>query len=202
MKTRSNLLSILWLTCMLAVQPALAAEGKVAVGSPAPDFTVESLSDGSKQGLSALKGQVVLVNYWATWCAPCVEELPALAKLQEKLKSEGLRVFAVNVDRSRKDAQRFLEKNRLEPLQFHWADPSSGLQTQWQAMLLPTSYIINQDGVIVAKEYGPREWDGPEIEAKLRDLLKSPVIETVPTDARCAPPADGSPLPEGCTARP
>lgn len=193
---------ILVITLVLAVSSAGAADGRVALGAPAPDFSVESLSDGTQRSLSSFKGQVVLLNYWATWCAPCVDELPALAKLQAKLKDKGLRIFAVNVDRSRKDAQRFLEKNPLAPLDFHWADPADGLQSKWQAMLLPTSYIINQDGVIVAKEYGPREWDGPEVEAKLTDLLASPLKEDAPAEARCAPTADGSPLPEGCTANP
>ena len=93
--------------------------------------------------------------------------------LQEHFKGRHFRVLLVNVDKSKSAPADFAKERKMD-VPFFWTPPADGLQDKYQASLLPTSYIINQDGIIVAKEYGPRRWSSDEVKKKISDLLLSP----------------------------
>ncbi len=111
-------------------------------GDPAPDFTLRAL-DGSPRSLSELRGNVVLLNFWATWCGPCREELPQLERLQERFQEDGLVVLGVS-DENADKARRYLDENGITYPTLH--DPSSSVFRGYRVGAIPTSLIIGRDG--------------------------------------------------------
>lgn len=150
------------------------------VGSRAPDYAALSL-DGDTVRLSSLEGDVVLLNVWATWCAPCVHEMPALQRLHEELASEGLRVVAVSVDappgvlgafgQPGGNIREFRDRFALSFDILH--DPSGRIQNRYQVNGLPTTFVIDRDGRIQRKVLGARDWDVPPLSDEIRALLEA-----------------------------
>jgi cytochrome c biogenesis protein CcmG/thiol:disulfide interchange protein DsbE len=148
------------------------------VGSRAPDYTVLTLH-GEEVDLSSYQGDVVLLNLWATWCAPCVREMPALQRLHEELGDDGLRIVAVSVDgpasalnplgQFGSDVRAFIERFGLTFTVLH--DPTGKIQRVYQSRGLPTTYIIDRTGRIQRKEYGAKAWDEPAFADHIRSLL-------------------------------
>src|SRR4030042_3298294 len=121
------------------------------VNSKAPDFTLKDLN-GKTVSLSAFKGKVVLLNFFATWCPPCRAEMPALNKLYHTLKPRGLEVISVSTDRSINDIKDFLETHKVDfPILF---DADRNVAKQYRVFSMPTTFLINRNGVIVEKFYG------------------------------------------------
>ena len=127
-------------------------------GSELPDFTLKDI-DGKELQLKALRGAPVLINLWATWCAPCVAELPALDRLAQR---GGIRVLTVSQDMGQPEkVAAFLRQRgvtRLEP----WLDPANDLVFHFGAQILPTSILYDAQGREVWRVTGPLEWDGKE----------------------------------------
>lgn len=151
----------------------------VEVGTVAPDFAARDL-DGREVRLSQLEGEVVLVNIWATWCPPCLEEMPSMQRLYERLGPEGLRVVAVSIDagpgrldssgRPGGDVGRFAREMGLT---FDiWLDPEGRIQRTYRTTGVPESFVVDRTGRIVKKVIGPREWDTPDEIEKFRRLLQ------------------------------
>lgn len=139
------------------------------INSKAPDFALKDLT-GKTVSLSALKGKVVLLNFFATWCPPCRAEMPALNKLRHALKTRGLEVVAVSTDRSINDIKDFLEKNRVDfPILF---DADRNVAKQYRVFSMPTTFLINRNGIIVEKFYGEYDWTEPETKGKIEKLLQ------------------------------
>jgi thiol-disulfide isomerase/thioredoxin len=137
--------------------------------APALAFTTR---DGAPKQLADFKGKLVLVNLWATWCGPCVEEMPALDRLQARL-GDKLTILAISEDRQGETAVApFLAKNGIQHLAI-FLDPKSAATNEFAAQGLPSSYLIARDGTIVGKEEGGAAWDGPEMLAKLMPYLDS-----------------------------
>lgn len=149
------------------------------VGSRAPDYSAPSL-DGDTVALSSFVGDVVLLNVWATWCRPCVIEMPALQRLHEELAADGLRVVAVSVDappgllgsfgEPGGDVREFVEELGLTFLVLH--DPRGGIESRYQVHGLPTTFLIDRDGRIVRKVLGAREWDQGPLADEVRQLVE------------------------------
>lgn len=117
---------------------------------------------GGQHILSQFKGRYVLVNLWATWCAPCVAELPALAKLQQSVPASQLQIVAVNVGRSTpSETASFLKQHRAGALTVY-VDSNVALVRAFGAYGLPLSVLIDPDGKEVARAVGPSEWSAPE----------------------------------------
>lgn len=148
-------------------------------GSPAPEYTALSLG-GEPVPLSSFRGDVVLLNIWATWCAPCVREMPALQRLHEQLGADGLSVVAVSVDampgslgpfgQPGGDVAAFVDRFGLTFPVLH--DVSGDIQSRYQVNGLPTTFLIDRDGRIVRKELGAREWDQPALADDIRAMLE------------------------------
>ena len=129
------------------------------IGSNAPDFTVQD-SD-RKITLSELRGKVVVLNFWATWCAPCVEELPSLVNLQQKMRNKGITVLAVSVDQDESLYRRFVQDHNVNLLTVRDANQKSN--NLYGTVKFPESYIIDRNGVMRRKFIGPVDWATPEV---------------------------------------
>jgi cytochrome c biogenesis protein CcmG/thiol:disulfide interchange protein DsbE len=125
------------------------------IGSSAPDFTVENVT------LSRLHGQVVVLNFWATWCAPCVEEVPSLVEMQRRMKGKGVTVLAVSVDADEGAYQRFVKNHNVNLLTVRDADQKSN--SLYGTSVFPETFIIDRNGVVRRKFIGAVDWTEPEI---------------------------------------
>jgi peroxiredoxin len=145
------------------------------VGSRAPDYTARTLT-GEPVALSRFQGEVVLLNVWATWCAPCVKEMPALQRLHETLSADGLRIVAVSVDAAplggadRAAINEFIERFGLTFTVLH--DPSGRIQRVYQTKGLPSTYLIDREGRIRRKVLGAAAWDERTYADEVRRLLE------------------------------
>lgn len=141
-------------------------EPSVAGKTPA-DFTFQM--DGKPTRLSDLRGKVVVLNFWATWCPPCVEEMPSLNRLHDKISVQGGLVLGVSVDEDVEAYTRFLTEHHIRfP---NHREPTRQLAERYGSTMYPETYIIGRDGRIARKIIGPRDWDGEEMLGYIRGLL-------------------------------
>jgi peroxiredoxin len=143
------------------------AESKT--GTKAKDFTVSSLT-GEEISLAQLRGKVVLINFWATWCMPCREELPRLSSLQEKLRMRGLVVLAISVDNERENIAEFLRQNGVK-LQAFW-DRDKRISRLYDPQTMPSSYVIDRNGSLRFIHNGYSDSELKQIDAEINQLLK------------------------------
>ncbi len=136
-------------------------------GKKAPDFAL-TLAE-KPMHLSDLRGKVVVLNFWATWCPPCVEETPALNRLQQRIASRGGLVLGVSVDEDQSAYERFLKQQGVAFSTFR--DPSRKISLDYGTSLYPETYILDHNGKIARKVIGPQQWDSPEMLAYLDSLL-------------------------------
>jgi cytochrome c biogenesis protein CcmG/thiol:disulfide interchange protein DsbE len=158
---------LVWgLLAALVVATACAPATVARVGSPAPDFTLPSV-DGPPVRLADLKGRPVFVNFWATWCAPCREEMPAMQALYERYRDQGLVLLAVNMEEDEARVRRWIEQGGYT---FTFLLDSDGqLVKRYNVNAAPTSYFIDRDGVIRDLKLGAIS--PAEMETKVRGLL-------------------------------
>jgi len=143
---------------------------------PAPLETFATL-DGARVRLADFKGRVVLLNFWATWCAPCIREMPSLDRLQAVLEDRGLAVLAISIDRGgAKVVRPFAKRLGLERLALY-LDAKGALFQAFGVTGLPTTFLIDRQGDIVGAYPGAAEWDGPEARALIEHYLRQPASE-------------------------
>jgi thiol-disulfide isomerase/thioredoxin len=142
----------------------------VEVDSQAPDFQATTLADGKAKSLADYKGQVVLLNVWATWCAPCRVEIPSIEHLYQELGPEGLKVVAVSIDEAGPEVVREFARERGVSFEI-LLNPSRTIERIYQTTGVPESFVINRHGVIVKKVIGAWEWDAPVNRDLFRRLL-------------------------------
>jgi peroxiredoxin len=144
---------------LLALSGCYSGTRPPRIGSNAPDFTVQ---DGqTKVTLSQLRGQVVVLNFWATWCAPCVEEVPSLVEMQRRLKAKGVTVLAVSVDVDDNAYRQFVKNHNVTLLTVR--DPDQKSSALYGTHLFPETYVIDRNGVMRRKFIGAVDWTEPEI---------------------------------------
>jgi peroxiredoxin len=142
-----------------------AVEGRLA-----PDFTLKELS-GRPVQLSSLKGKVVLLNFWATWCPPCREEVPSLVRLNRAMQGKAFQMLAVSIDEGGQDAvAAFFRKTgaALPAL----LDTDGAVARRYGTTGVPETFVIDAKGVIVKKVVGAMDWSSPEVLAALEDLVR------------------------------
>lgn len=166
--TRTRI-TVAWLGgLMLLLAPVLsAAEFELsAVDRALPVFEMAGLNDDVWDN-KALSGKPYIVNFWATWCAPCVHELPAMNRAAEKLIDEGIGMLAINMGENPAAIASFMQR---VPIEFPVALGTQATFSDWKILGLPTTYIVSTEGNIIASAVGPREWDDPEFIAYMLTL--------------------------------
>ncbi len=138
-------------------------------GDPAPEFRLQALS-GQYVSLSDLRGKVVMVHFWATWCPPCVEELPTLAKLYQEFIGRDFVMLAVSVDEGgAKAVTSFLQRNGLNiPVLL---DPDRITAGRYGTFKFPETYLVDREGVVKYKVIGPRDWRDPAALQLLQNMI-------------------------------
>jgi thiol-disulfide isomerase/thioredoxin len=129
-------------------------------------------ANGAEKSLADWRGKVVLVNLWATWCAPCRKEMPALDRLQKELGSPKFEVVAISVDRTGlAGARKFLDETKVENLALY-ADPTTRLSSQLKAVGLPITVLLDAQGREIGRLVGPAEWDSDDAKRLIRAVMK------------------------------
>ncbi len=158
------------MTAMAIAAGALASTHASAQveGKPAPAFELPATTSPNLR-LADLKGRVVLVDFWASWCAPCKQSFPWMNEMQAKYGPKGLTIIGINVDKKREDADRFLAST---PAQFTVAFDATGKVAQvYQPKGMPTSFLIGADGVVRNVHVGFKDGDREELELELASAL-------------------------------
>jgi peroxiredoxin len=138
--------------------------------SLAKDFSLPLLGGGT-QTLSALKGKVVFLNFWATWCPPCQAEMPSMEKLYRHLEKAGLEFLAVDIQEDTKEVEAFITESSLNfPVAL---DESGRVSRLYGIRNIPTTFIIDKNGMIIASVVGSRDWDSPAVIIAFETLLNN-----------------------------
>jgi cytochrome c biogenesis protein CcmG/thiol:disulfide interchange protein DsbE len=151
---------------LLALSGCYSNSRPPRIGSAAPDFTVQDSQN--KVALSQLHGQVVVLNFWATWCAPCVEEIPSLIEMQRRMKTKGVTVLAVSVDVDESAYKQFVKDHNVNVMTVR--DPSGKSNGLYGTFKFPETYVIDRNGVMRRKFIGAVDWTQPEITEFLSKL--------------------------------
>lgn len=155
------------LVCALAL-PAAAQPLKRWSG-PTPPLELVDL-EGKRHRLADYRGSAVVLNFWATWCVPCRDEMPSLERLRASLKGRPVVILAVNLAEPDSRVRKFLD---AVPVRFPiLMDRDAGVAKAWQAKLLPATYVIGPDGAIRYRHLGELDWSKPEVRAQIVELLK------------------------------
>ncbi|MFQ5464489.1 MAG: TlpA disulfide reductase family protein [Thermodesulfobacteriota bacterium] len=141
----------------------------VVAGSEVIDFTLPDL-DGYPTKLSDFKGKVVFLNFWATWCKPCEDEMPSMQMLYETLEGEPFEIVAVSVDSESADVvKEFVEKYGITFTVLH--DRKGRVKETYKTTGVPETFIVDQNGYVAEKFWGPRDWTEPDSIRTINDLL-------------------------------
>jgi len=166
---------VLTLFLLLAMGPHNSTGGTVSPieadkqnNAKAPDFTLRDVS-GKTVSLSSLKGKVILLNFWATWCPPCKAEMPSMNKLYKSLRQRGLEVIAVSTDTSLVSVKDYLNSSRFDFTIVH--DEQRTIAKQYKVFSMPTTFLIDRNGFIVEKYYGEYDWTDAEVRKQIEKLL-------------------------------
>jgi cytochrome c biogenesis protein CcmG/thiol:disulfide interchange protein DsbE len=143
-------------------------ENVVAVGDKAPGFSI--VTDGGKQiSRSSFGGRVLVLNFWATWCPPCVEEIPSLDAFQKQLAASGVVVLSVSVDKDEQVYRDFLKKANVSFLTAR--DPDAKISGDYGTFKYPETYVIDSTGKVVQKHIGAQAWTDENLLRSIQSLL-------------------------------
>jgi peroxiredoxin len=144
------------------------APAPVGRGSPAPDFSLPRLDGGAALSLAELRGRVVLVNFWATWCQPCEAEMPALERLYRSLSGSPFELVAISVDEDAEAVKRFRDRLGLSfPILL---DPERRVAERYQTFRFPETLLLDAEGRVVERYVGEKEWDAEAYLSRIRRL--------------------------------
>jgi peroxiredoxin len=142
------------------------------VGQPVADFVLSDLQ-GRQVRLSSMRGKVVFINVWATWCQPCIDEMPTIQRLYEQMRARGLEVLTISLDPlGAQIVEPFMQRYQLTfPVLL---DPKSQVEKLYGTTGVPESFVVDQNGRLVEKVVGPRDWSDPQTLAMFQRLLQAP----------------------------
>jgi peroxiredoxin len=158
-----RLRSRFWIVCLelsfLVTSACSRGSRPAGIGANAPDFTLQD--PDRKIALNQFRGQVVVLNFWATFCAPCVEEMPSLVEMQRRMKAKGIEVVAVSVDQDADAYHRFVRDHNIDLVTVR--DPQQTLAGLYGTFKFPETYVIDRNGVMRRKFIGAIDWTEPDI---------------------------------------
>ena len=150
---------------------ASAASGPVLTslsGDPAPALVLKDVN-GATHDLARYRGSVVLINFWATWCIPCRDEMPSIQKLRDRLAGKPFVVFAVNVDEPDSRVRSFLNETRLDlPVLL---DQNKTVTRAWSVRVMPTTFVVGRDGRVRYRAVGDLDWSSDAVVGTILQLL-------------------------------
>ena len=152
----------------LAAGASSAADLKPWAGGPPPAFTLKDL-DGRLHPLSDYRGKVILINFWATWCGPCRDEMPSIQSLKEKLAGKPFAVLAINLDEPESRVRTFLSQMKVDFTIL--LDPEKLTAKTWDARILPATFIVGPDGRIRYSLIGEINWGHEHVVSRISELL-------------------------------
>jgi len=170
--------STVWLAVGVAVAGVLAwlvsgeAPPPVDRGSPAPAFELPRVGDDGTVSLASLRGKVVLLNFWATWCKPCEDELPAMERLHRTLAGTDFALVGISVDADAAPVREFRDRIGLGFTLL--LDSDQRVARSYQTFRFPETLLIGRDGVILERYVGSKEWDSPAYVERIRRVLETP----------------------------
>ena len=166
-RTFQVLIGVLLVALSLVVAKAFQ-EKIINAGDTAPGFTITTDS-GRQISPANFGGRVLVLNFWATWCPPCVEELPSLNEFQRQLAGSGVVVVGVSIDKNEKIYRDFLKRARIT---FETArDPEANISSDYGTFKVPETYIIDRTGTVVEKLINLQDWTDPNLVARVKRLL-------------------------------
>lgn len=167
--TRNEVRRLSLIFSSLAVLGLAQVVSALDVGTAPPDIGLTAL-DGTRVSLATLRGKVVVVDFWASWCAPCKQEMPVLESLYKRFKQRGLVVVGVSVDNERANAERFIQGVRVSFPIVHDAEHS--VADRYHPPKMPTSYVIDRAGKVRYVHAGYRAEDARKLEQEITSLLQ------------------------------
>ena len=178
MTTRS-LLTITFAVALAAVGgvwikslvPPESPSGSLQFLSAAPELPIFDRS-GARTDLSKEKGDIFIIHFWATWCPPCVEEIPALSRFWDKYRTRSdIKLFAISVDKDWKTIDDFMKKNPSQIPLYH--DPGAATARRFGTTQYPETYVVNRSGRVLFRVQGGVNWSDPEVRSRIEQLLAS-----------------------------
>ena len=158
----------------------------------APGFSLET-RDGHKVGIKDFRGKVVLVNFWASWCEPCIAELPSLLRMRAAMPGDKLEVLAVSVDKNWDDVAKLVDLSRTGDAPVYLLDPEAKVPAAYGTVKFPETYIVDHQGRIVAKFIGSRTWDSDLFKNFFNSLFAAMDAPANPRPDTTPPGASGLP---------
>lgn len=154
------------LMCCWISQPAFA----VGIGETPPEVNGADMQTGLPVDLAALRGRVVLVDFWASWCAPCLKSLPLYAGLRDEFARGDFEIIAINVDEDVGDAKAFLQRVGV---QFAIVHDDGSLASAWSPPTMPTSFLIDRQGLVHSRHIGFKPGDIDALRTEIRSLIEA-----------------------------
>lgn len=137
---------------------------------PAPDFSIQ-YKNKTVFELKQTKGKVVLLHFWASWCPPCVDEIPSLNKLYDSFNKDQFEIIGISFDNDKESMESFAKRMKISFPTYWDKDQDTG--NLYGTFRLPETYLINQQGMIVHKAAGPQNWESPIWKTKIFELIKT-----------------------------
>jgi len=160
---------VLAVGAVFAIMSRDATPPPIAEGQVAPAFALPSFADGAPVRLEEFRGRVVLLNFWATWCKPCEDEMPSMERLHLQLEGKPFALLAVSVDAHRDEVKVF--RDRLELTLPILLDPEKKVANAYQAFRFPETILIDAQGKVAGHFIGPRDWSSPTYLEKIQALV-------------------------------
>jgi cytochrome c biogenesis protein CcmG, thiol:disulfide interchange protein DsbE len=129
------------------------------IGAPAPQFSIQD--HDRKVALSDFRGQIVVLNFWASWCPPCIEETPSLVVMQQRLRAKGITVIGVSIDEDEQAYHRFINEHGIDFITVR--EPSEATEHLYGTVKIPETYIIDRNGILRRKLVSSVDWTSPDI---------------------------------------
>ncbi len=149
---------------------AQAGELKPYEGAALPGFTLSDMA-GKPHTLGDYRGKVVMVNFWATYCGPCIREMPSMARLKQKMAGKGFEILAIDMAEEQADIAAFLQRHKISVNFPILLDTEAEVISRWMVSAVPTTFIVDPQGQIRYALFGAIEWDSDEVTATISRLL-------------------------------